>query len=251
MTRLLIMADGKVGEELLAWCLAEYRDQLALVVVTAENSLHEMAHQAGVDTHVFTDETTLCVILDELNIRPDVGFLLWWPYLVRAPLLDRPNLTLLNTHPSLLPHNRGKHPNFWAIVEEAPFGVSLHQVSDRVDAGAIFSQTEINYDWTDTGETLYRKGQDATVALVKRALPTILEADDLTLVPQDLGFGSAHLAKELEPASRIDLDRDYRARDLLNLLRARTFTSHPGCFFEDDDQTFEVSIKIGEKKHGR
>ncbi|MFY9237397.1 MAG: hypothetical protein WAO78_00710, partial [Roseovarius sp.] len=83
------------------------------------------------------------------------------------------------------------------------------------------------------------------------ALPTILEANDLSLVPQDLGSGSAHFAKELEPASRIDLDRVYRARDLLNLLRARTFTGHPGCFFEHEGQTYEISIKIGEKKHGR
>ena len=200
MKHFFIMADGKVGSDLLSWCLSEYRDQLALVVVAAENALASMARDAGVTTHVFKDETTLCAELDQLKPIPHVGFLLWWPQIVRAPLLDRPNLTLLNTHPSLLPHNRGKHPNFWAIVEEVPFGVSLHQVNGQVDAGAIFSQAEIEYDWTDTGESLYYKGQNAMIALVKRALPATLSEDELPLVPQDPTSGSAHLARELEPA---------------------------------------------------
>jgi methionyl-tRNA formyltransferase len=251
MKQFFIMADGKVGSDLLSWCLSEYRDQLTLVVVAAENALASMARDAGVTTHVFKDETTLCAELDQLKPMPHVGFLLWWPQIVRAPLLDRPDLTLLNTHPSLLPHNRGKHPNFWAIVEEVPFGVSLHHVTGQVDAGAIFSQAEIEYDWTDTGESLYYKGQNAMIALVKRALPATLSEDELPLVPQDSTSGSAHLARELEPVSRIDLDRDYKARDLLNLLRARTFTGYPGCSFEDGGQTYEISIKIGEKPDGR
>ena len=34
-----------------------------------------------------------------------------------------------------------------------------------------------------------------------------------------------HRARELEPASRIQLDANYTARNLLNLLRARTFAT--------------------------
>jgi len=56
--------------------------------------------------------------------------------------------------------------------------------------------------------------------------------------------GTFHLAKELDPASVIDLDKEYRARDLLNLLRARTFAGHPACWFEDGGEKFEVRVSI-------
>ena len=55
MKQFFIMADGKVGSDLLSWCLSEYRDQLTLVVVAAENALASMARDAGVTTHVFKD----------------------------------------------------------------------------------------------------------------------------------------------------------------------------------------------------
>ncbi len=49
---------------------------------------------------------------------------------------------------------------------------------------------------------------------------------------------------ELQPASRIDLDRQSSARQLLNLLRARTFPGYPACHFEDKGEMYEVRVDI-------
>ena len=60
--------------------------------------------------------------------------------------------------------------------------------------------------------------------------------------------GSFHLAKELDRASYIELDKNYCARDLLNLVRARTFDGHPACSFkEKNGEEFEVRIEIRRK----
>ena len=36
----------------------------------------------------------------------------------------------------------------------------------------------------------------------------------------------------------------YQALKILNLLRARTFKGHPGCFFEENDIKYENSLTI-------
>jgi methionyl-tRNA formyltransferase len=175
--------------------------------------------------------------------RLDLIILAWWPYLLREPLLSLPRLGCLNFHPSYLPYNRGKHPNFWSLVEETPFGVTLHFADTGVDTGDIAFQSRIDTTWEDTGETLYRKAQCEIVRLFRDVFPRI-QKGEIPRLPQDLSEGSFHRARELEPASRIDMDRSYRGRELLNLLRARTFSGYPGAWFVENGQRFEVRVQI-------
>ena len=180
------------------------------------------------------------------HLRFDLGLLAWWPRIIKAPLLSLARHGFINTHPSLLPYNRGKHYNFWAIVEQAPFGVSLHMVDEGVDSGDIVAQLPVPYNWEDTGASLYAKAQVAMIELFKSAYPR-LRTLAFDRRPQNAAEGSFHRASELEGASTIQLDRMYRARDLLNLLRARTFPGHPGCRFHDSDVEYEARITIERK----
>lgn len=239
--RLGLFATGPVGLQV-ARFLAGQGEELQCLAVDAaarEEERRELIQAAGLaDDGVALDS-------DELDEVPDLDLvvLAWWPYLVREPLLSRPRLGFLNFHPSLLPHDRGKHPNFWTLVEGTPYGVSLHWIDAGVDSGAVAFQQELDKTWEDTGETLYRRGQEAIVELFERSWPRI-RAGDIPREPQDPEAGCRHAAADLEPASRIDLDAQYRARDLLNLLRARTFPPHPGAWFEDEGQRYEVRVRI-------
>jgi len=58
--------------------------------------------------------------------------------------------------------------------------------------------------------------------------------------------GTLHYRRDLDPASEVHLDGEYTARQLLNLLRARTFAPHPGCWFVDGDKRYEVRVEITE-----
>ena len=51
---------------------------------------------------------------------------------------------ICNLHPSFLPFNRGDQPLLWSAVEGTPYGVSIHQVSEKFDEGSIISQTRFN-----------------------------------------------------------------------------------------------------------
>jgi hypothetical protein len=45
----------------------------------------------------------------------------------------------------------------------------------------------------------------------------------------------------------IDLEKTYTARDLLNLLRARTFPGYRACTFSDGEASYEVRVEIKRK----
>jgi methionyl-tRNA formyltransferase len=178
------------------------------------------------------------------NINPDLMLLAWWSYIIKPSLIQIPRLGVLNFHPSYLPHNRGKHYNFWTLVEETPFGVTIHWVDEGVDSGEIAFQELIEKDWEDTGETLYYKAQEKILKLFKDNFETIRKGE-IPRTPQDFAQGSFHKASELAEASHIDLDKEYQAKDLLNLLRAKTFPPHPAAWFIDEDgNKFEVCVKI-------
>ncbi len=237
------MADCAVGEKLVNWLLQNHREDLACVVTTSENAIYKAANFAEIPCHVYTDEDSFLTYWRGLKQTADYGFLLWWPHLVRTKTLEVPGSGFINTHPSLLPHNRGKHYNFWAIVEEAPFGVSLHFVETGIDCGDIVAQKRIPFGWEDTGGTLFRKAQEAICELFEKTYP-LVRSGQYRRTPQNLEQGSFHWGKELEPASRIELDKTYTGKQLLNLLRARTFDGKPACRFNDSGSEYEVRVQI-------
>lgn len=243
----LLFADGKVGLEICQWALTEYRQDFCAVVTTGDLHIHAVADAAGVPCVKYVDESELIRWVRQNNLNVDWGFLVWWPSIIRPALIELPQNGFINTHPSLLPYNRGKHYNFWALVERAPFGVSLHFVEPGIDCGDVVAQLPIPYGWEDNGETLYQKAVLAMVELFKESYPMI-RVGNISRSPQNIDQGSFHFAKELDEASRIELDKNYTASSLLNLLRARTFQGHPACWFEDGDgSVYEVRVEIRRK----
>ena len=242
--RLVLLADNVVGMRIAEYLLKNHLEDLSLVITTQRNEIYFAAEKMGVPVCIFDSAEG---VLTKLQDWVDLGMLAWWPKIVKSPLLEAPRHGFVNTHPSLLPYNRGKHYNFWALVEQAPFGVTLHRVDSGIDSGDIIAQAKIHYDWTDNGGSLYAKAQAAMVSLFCQTYP-LLRTGNFVAKAQDLKIGSFHHSSEIDFASRISLDATYKGRELLNLLRARTFEGYPGCWFEDAGTRYEISIKIREVK---
>ena len=242
--RIILFAHDFVGAAIADFVLSEYpNDILAVVLAEAAGPVAEV-----LDRHVLAPEKRLLwdsasLPAELARLRPDDLLLVWWPHILREPLLSLPTRSLLNTHPSLLPHNRGKHPNFWSIVEERPFGVTIHYVDSSVDGGDIAFQLPISVTWEDTGGTLYQKAREATIRLFVESYSEI-RAGRIPRQNQTLATGSFHRGQELEPTCVIDLDRHYTAREMLNLIRARTFPPYPGVRFKEGTSHYQVRINI-------
>ena len=239
--RIVLFADGFVGNEIASFLIDNYPEDLSLVVCLTKNSIFRYAKEKDIPVCHYDEEKK---ILNELNC--DLGVLAWWPKIIKEPLLSLPKLGFINTHPSLLPYNRGKHYNFWALVEEAPFGVTLHFVDSGIDTGDIIFQMPIDYDWHDTGETLYKKAQLEMVRLFVDNY-YLIRVGNYKRRSQDIKSGSYHHSSELDNICEIKLNEKYQARKILNLLRARTFKGHPGCFFVENGIKYEISLKIKKK----
>lgn len=243
-----LFVANRVGYEV-AKFLGESKEPVACLVLDAkeddERKKRIIEGSGIVDEKIlYSDQLLADRTLSELReMKLDLIILAWWPYLIKSSLIGIPRLGCLNFHPSFLPFNRGRHYNFWTIVEDVPFGVTIHWVDEGIDSGDIAFQAVIEKSWEDTGETLYDKAQKEIVRLFKEKFAQIKEGR-IPRIAQGHDKGSFHWAKELEPASMVNLERQYRARDLLNILRARTFPPHPGAWFVEDGSRYEVEIKI-------
>jgi methionyl-tRNA formyltransferase len=242
-----ILADQDVGLAAVRHVLTHAREDLAYVVTTDENEIAALCreHRCRVIHASDISGTTAQTVLGGV----DLLILAWWPKILPKSVIDIPRRGVVNFHPSWLPHNRGKHYNFWTLVEDSPFGVSLHLVNEEIDQGAILFQAPIKKTWEDNGGTLYEAAKRTMIALFEARYDDLVTGN---YVPrqQDLGAGSFHLARELEPASEVFLDKSYEGRELLNLLRARTFAGKPSCYFHDGGKKYEVRISIEEVKDG-
>lgn len=240
----ILFADGDAGKAISHYLLENYLCDLSMIVTIAENDISALANRHEVKTCIFEGTE---IFAEDIDPNVELGILAWWPKIIKPPLLEKPKLGFINTHPSLLPFNRGKHYNFWALVEQAPFGVTLHRVDASIDTGAIVAQQKIPYDWTDDGESLYKKAQSSMIDLFQSTYPK-LRSGYIESIAQSHDIGSFHYSSELELASEIKLEDAYNARDMLNLLRARTFTNHPGCWFIDSGEKYEITINIKKVK---
>lgn len=240
--RLAVMADGPVGQAVLNFLLTEHAEDVVAIVLRDDEAWSRLprALSERCPNHVLclTWATRSRLARAELTAL----LLAWWPYLLKDEDLKLAP-TILNFHPSLLPHCRGKDPNFWALVEERPYGVTIHHVDRSIDGGAIAFQHAIPVSWEDTGESLYRAAERASVDLFVRSYAEIASAR-IPAIRQDTETGSLHYRKELDSVCLLDLDREMSVRRTLNLLRARTFAAHPACRFIDGGTTYEVTVSI-------
>lgn len=240
--KIVLFADKFVGLEIAKYIVNNYKNDLCCLVVVGENELYNFAKSENVDCILYEEYLSFA---DVVKDKFDLGVLAWWPYLINQQVISSTRLGFINTHPSLLPYNRGRHYNFWAIVEDVPFGVTIHKVDEGVDTGDIVAQEQIEYDWTDNGKSLYEKAQISMVSLFKNIYPRLrMNLNEIISFPQDLSKGSFHYSSELIPASHIKLDELYTARSILNMLRAKTFDGYSGCWFQDDGVRYEVTISI-------
>ena len=110
------------------------------------------------------------------------------------------------------------------------------------------AQKHIDYDWEDNAETLYNKSLNEIIKLFSEFYPKFRNGE-INSYPQS-NDSSFHLASELDKFSEIDLEKSYKARDLLNIIRARTTSSNKfkSAFFKDGKKKFRVKITIKKSK---
>lgn len=78
-------------------------------------------------------------------------------YIISKDIVNYFKNRIFNLHISYLPWNRGAYPNLWSFLDNTKKGITIHQVSNKLDAGPILFQREISYFEDDTLFTSYNR----------------------------------------------------------------------------------------------
>ncbi|MDR2884151.1 MAG: hypothetical protein LBV09_03490 [Deferribacteraceae bacterium] len=103
---------------------------------------------------------------------------------------------IVNLHTSYLPYNKGAHPNFWAFYDNTPHGVTIHEIDEKLDTGAIIFQKQITFapDENTFSKTYQRLFNEIETLFIDN-IDTILSCKWIA-TPQE-GRGTYHRASEL------------------------------------------------------
>lgn len=155
----------------------------------------EMLRGALKDEQVIHLElSTPARMLASFNLTHLVSF--GYRELIPTEVIETYEGRIFNLHISLLPWNRGSHPNFWSWFEDTPKGVSIHRIVEKLDAGPIVAQSRVDMSLDETLSTSYRKLVSQGVELFSEVVPRVLF--DGPNGYQACHEGSFHTLKEFE-----------------------------------------------------
>jgi methionyl-tRNA formyltransferase len=150
-------------------------------------------------------------------------------------VLVMPRFGCINIHASLLPAYRGAAPVNWAIIRgEQETGITVMQMDEGMDTGAILMKEKAPIDPKDTAGTLTGKLSELGARLITSAMPLIAEGK-LVPIPQD--SSQATLAPLLKKEDGF-IDWRLTAGEIHN--RVRGLTPWPGAYGNLDGKIIKI-----------
>ena len=108
---------------------------------------------------------------------PDILITYRCPYILPLRLFCHTRLGSYNIHPSLLPKYPGLNP--WREIflnHEQECGVTLHRMTEQVDAGQIICQSSFLIEESDTMESARLKSDKEASIIIKRFIKSVTAA---------------------------------------------------------------------------
>ncbi len=157
-------------------------------------------------------------------LEPDLLAVVAFLILPRS-VLAIPKLGSVNVHPSLLPKYRGAAPIQWAIINgETETGVTIFQLSPRVDAGDILVQQRLVIGDDETAGELYERLKMKGAELLIRAIDGMADGSVMPMPQTDEGLSRAPKLEKEDGG----IDWSKSAGDIRNLIRGTN--PFPGAF---------------------
>ncbi|GBR05881.1 methionyl-tRNA formyltransferase [Gluconobacter cerinus] len=194
--------------------------------------IHEAAEAAGIEVR-----TPARVRRDEAEheafaaLDADAAVVAAYGLILPKAMLDAPRLGCLNIHASLLPRWRGASPIQSSIVAgDTRSGVSIMQMDEGLDTGAVLLEEATPISLSDTASTLHDRLAEIGGRLIVRALS---EQPQPVPQPED-GVTYAHMLKRED--GRIDWSQSCEEIDR----QIRGLTPWPGAFTMLNGVVFKI-----------
>ncbi len=174
--------------------------------------------------------------IDRLRaLAPDVIVVAAYGQILPREILTLPRYGCVNIHASLLPLYRGAAPINWAIIRgETMTGITIMQMDEGMDTGAILMQEPVPIDPIDTAGTLTDKLSRFGAKLIPEALRG-LESGTITPIMQD--SSKATLAPLLKKGDGL-IEWKLPAGEIHN--RIRGLSPWPGAYGYVDGKIIKI-----------
>lgn len=246
--RILFLGNNWVGWQVIKW-LKEQNEQIVGAVVHPTekqkygDQILKCADLEPESIFIGSQINSHTVLKKIRALKPDIGLSALFDYILKPELLEIFPEGVVNLHPAYLPYNRGQYPNVWSIIDGTPAGVTLHYIDSSIDTGDIIAQCRVPIAPEDTGKALYRKLEKASLELFTQTWPLIKSGKTIR-TSQNLNEGTFHYTKDVEQVDQIKLDHRYTARELIDIIRARTFPPYPGAFFIHNGNKIYLRLQL-------
>jgi len=208
---------------LLIHCAQAYRDagHRVAAVLSGHPKILEWARSEGMAALHFEDPSKI----DVSDIGFDYLFSVANLQVLPAALISQARQLAINFHDALLPDYAGLNATAWALLAREPVhGITWHQMTPAVDAGAIVCQRSFAVAPEETALTLNAKCYEAALAGFSALLQDI-DQGTLKLTPQTRP--ARHFRGSARPPLLATLDFSQSAKDLSALVRALDFGPQP------------------------
>ncbi len=197
-----------------------------------------VAQSQGIPVHMapsFNDDAVYDAIKAH---RPDFLFSFYFREMIQGRFLEIPRLGAYNLHGSLLPEYRGRAPLNWVLVKgETETGITLHAMTPKPDDGHIVAQARLPIAWDDTALSLTDKAAAAGRALVRSAIPGLVDGSIPRIDQKTLG-ASSYFGGRKPADSRLEFSMS--AQEVFNQIRA-VADPWPNAFLETSTGTVKVA----------
>ena len=246
--RIVYFGNNRLALWILRWLKEQGEELVGLVIHPPDRRRYgdEILEAAALpnDMIICGDRLKDANVIRQINeLKPDIGISVLFGYILRPEIFQIFPKGCINLHPAYLPYNKGAYPNVWSIIDRTPAGVTLHFIDRGIDTGDVIAQEEIDVTAWDTGESFYLKLEKTAFNLFTKTWPNI-RSGDFPRIPQTKECGSSHRVKDVEKIDRIELEKEYQARYLIDILRARTFEGYRGAYFEADGKRIYLKLSL-------
>jgi len=160
-----------------------------------------------------------------LALNPDLIVTAAFGQILPKELLEAPKYGCINVHASLLPELRGGAPIHYSILQgKDKTGITIMYMAEKLDAGDILTQVEVEITERDTVGSLHDKLSFAGVKLLSETLPMLLEEK---ITPQKQDDSKATFASNIKREQE-KVDWSKTGEEIYNQIRG--LNPWPGAF---------------------
>jgi len=209
--------------------------------IIQETPVKRFAKEKNIPIYQPKNKEELHNIIKEL--KPDLGIVFAYGIIIKKETLEIPKHGFLNIHLSLLPKYRGSSPVLTSILEgDKKTGVSIIKITERMDAGPVIIQSEVDIEPSETTESLCIRLANLGASIILETIPEFISGK---LKEKDQNVKKVSYCRLI---NKEDGRIDWNESSEVIGKKVRAFYPWPGTFTFWDDRLVKIIEAVSEKR---